>query len=102
MTPLPTNGVSDTFAIGRNHVPTVFGKKPTEVGSEAESYLGESSAALGHTPLHDATEIIREGNEKCLEREAYQRSFVLISPPHLDVIDGERIREETPTTPKNK
>lgn len=35
-----------------------------EVRGEAVSCLGESSAPLGHTPLNDTTEIIREGTEK--------------------------------------
>lgn len=75
----------------------MFGK-PAKVGSKAGSYLGESSATLGHTPLPDAAEIIREGNAKSLERKAfYQRNFVLIlpTPPHSPC-DGERIWEEIP------
>lgn len=97
MTALSTDGVPHTFAIGRNHFFTVFGKL-TKVESKAGSHLGESSATLGHTPLPDATEIIREGNAKSLERKAfYQRNFVLILSTHpTPPCDGERIWEEIP------
>lgn len=61
MTPPSANGAPQALAIGRKHFLTVFGK-PAEVGMK----LGESSATLRHTPLQDATEIIRERNEKSL------------------------------------